>query len=242
MRLNRFLAVAGIASRRAGDSLILAGRVCVNGRVADALGTKIDPDVDQVAVDGRLIRPAQERVYCLFNKPTGCLSTVTDPHGRRTVMEYVKNVPQRIFPVGRLDYDTEGILLFTNDGELSHALIHPRFGVDKEYEVLVRGQPTDDALQRLESGIPMYGRLTAPARVRVQAGTHDGTWLSMTVHEGRKRQIRNMCAYVGYPVRQLRRTRFGPITLGNLPSGQWRYLSIQEIQVLRQAVGMESPV
>lgn len=242
MRLNRFLASAGIASRRASESFILAGRVSVNGRVADALGIKIDPDSDRVTVDGRLIRPSHKQVYCLFNKPSGCLTTVMDPYDRRTVMEYIKDVPQRVFPVGRLDYDTEGVLLFTNDGELSHALIHPRFGVDKEYEVLVRGQPTDDALQRLERGIPMYGRLTAPARVRVQTRTRDGTWLSMTVHEGRKRQIRNMCAYVGYPVRRLRRIRFGPISLGDLPSGGWRYLGIQEIQALQQAVRMESRV
>lgn len=238
MRLNKFLADAGVASRRASDVLIQSGRVSVNGRVADTMGITIDPVVDCISVDGRHITAKRDHIYCLLNKPGGCLTTVRDPFHRQTVMTFVKDIPRRVFPVGRLDVDTEGLLLFTDDGDLGHALIHPRYAVEKEYEVLVRGTPTAKTLRMLETGVPIDGRVTSPARVSHSVCLNSGTRFSIVLHEGRKRQIRKMCAYIGYPVEQLRRVRLGPIRLGDLPTGRWRYLDHDEVRALHDAVGV----
>lgn len=238
MRLNKFLAAAGVASRRGSEALILSGRVLVNGRPADGLGTVIDPDADTVTVDGRRVEQEPSPVYILLNKPAGVLTTVSDPFGRQTVMHLLTGVTSRVFPVGRLDGDTEGLLLLTNDGDLAHAVMHPRFSLEKEYDVLVEGRPSTESLRRLATGVPIDDRMTAPATVRVRAQEAGGTRLSIVLHEGRKRQVRRMCAFIGYPVLALRRVRVGPLTVADVPVGQWRPLTDDEIAALKQAVGL----
>lgn len=238
MRLNKFLAAASVASRRGSDDLIRSGRVWVNGRLADGLGTVIDPAVDTVAVDGRRVEREASHAYILLNKPCGVLTTVSDPFGRRTVMDLLTGVTVRVFPVGRLDCDTEGLLLLTNDGGLAQAVTHPRFELDKEYEVLVKGQPTPASLQLLAAGVLIDGRRTAPATVRAVAQEREGARLSITIHEGRKRQIRRMCRLIEHPVLRLRRIRLGPLTVDDIPVGRWRTLTDGEILALKHAVGL----
>lgn len=240
MRLNKFLAAAGVASRRGSDALIRSGRVSVNDRVVAVLGTEIDPDTDTVTVDGGRVAQEGSLVYFLLNKPRGVLTTVSDPLGRQTVMTLITGVNTRVFPVGRLDCETEGLLLLTNDGQLAYAVMHPRFSVEKEYEALVEGWPTATSLHALVTGVPIDGRMTAPARVRVCGREHDGTRLRITVHEGRKRQVRRMCASIGHPVLQLRRVRLGPLSMDELPVGHWRSLTVEELIALKQAVGLET--
>ena len=235
MRLNKYLAEAGVASRRGSDEIIRAGRVTVNGRTPDEIGVKVDPDRDQVALDGRLLRLTSETVYCILNKPRGCLTSVTDPHNRKTVMDLVRDIPQRIYPVGRLDLDSEGLLLLTNDGDLSYALTHPGYKIEKEYLVGIQGRPDDEQIRKLESGIPVEGRMTAPAKVTVLSATRRQTNLRITIHEGRKRQIRYMIKYLGYDVTELIRTRIGPIKLGDLNAAAWRYLTENEVESLKKA-------
>ncbi len=232
-RLQRYLARAGVASRRASEQLITQGRVAVNGETVTALGTKVRPG-DAVTVDGRLAVVRDELVYYALNKPPGYVTTVSDPWGRPTVMRLV-TVPRRVFPVGRLDADSEGLLLLTNDGQLAFRLTHPRFGVDKEYQTLVRGSPSEEALQKLRRGVDLEGRKTAPARVERIRAEGNATWLRVTIHEGRKRQVRRMMASVGHEALRLVRTRFGPVLLGDLASGALRELTPAEVEALRVA-------
>lgn len=233
IRLNKFLADAGVASRRGSDVLIRSGRVTVNGLVPYDIGVKVDPGVDRVALDDNEVTLIRTYVYGMLNKPAGCVTTVTDTHGRTTVMDYLKDIPQRVFPVGRLDFDTEGLLLITNDGDLSQALSHPRFKVEKEYLVTVRGSPTSAHLERLESGIVIEGRLTAPAEVALVSQKSGRTRLRVTIREGRKRQIRYMFRALGYHVERLIRVRIGPVTLDDLKPGTWRFLTGVEISSLK---------
>ncbi|MBM3262042.1 MAG: rRNA pseudouridine synthase [candidate division Zixibacteria bacterium] len=234
MRLNKFLAGCGVASRRKADELIAAGKVRVNGTVEDRLGVDVDPTRDAVTVEGRPVRLTESYAYYAFHKPTRCLTTVTDPFGRATVMEYLRGVRERVFPVGRLDFDTEGLLLFSNDGAWSHTLLHPRFGVEKEYRVLVEGVLGEEELRLLRNGVPLPEKPTAPARVVVEAIQNGNTWLNITIHEGKKRQIRNMMDYVGHPVTRLLRTRIGPVRLCSLTAGKWRSLTQAEVAALRE--------
>jgi pseudouridine synthase len=234
-RLQKYLARAGVAARRPAEELIRAGRVTVNGQVADRLGVTVDPDRDVVAVDGRVVRPPAERQYLVLHKPPGYVTTVRDPEGRPTVMELLPR-GRRLYPVGRLDADSEGLLLVTDDGDLAYRLLHPRFGVEKEYHVLVDRAPSADELERLRSGVELEEGRTAPAQVAVVATGPNGAWLRVTVHEGRKRQVRRMCQAVGLRVRRLVRTRFGPIMLGRLPVGRYRLLRPEEVRQLRGEV------
>ena len=228
-RLQKVLARAGVASRRACEELIAEGRVTVNGVVA-ALGRRVNPAVDVVAVDGGLVPVAPGLVHYLLNKPVGVVSTAADPHARQTVVDLVPPEP-RVFPVGRLDADTEGLLVLTNDGELAHRLTHPSFGVEKEYLAHVDGDPSPSALRRLREGVELEDGLTAPARVaRLEAGV-----LRITIHEGRNRQVRRMCEAVGHPVRRLVRTRVGPLSDRRLKPGQWRLLEPAEVRDLAAA-------
>jgi 23S rRNA pseudouridine2605 synthase len=230
-RLQKVLAQRGYGSRRAGEELIAAGRVSVNGEVAE-LGRRIDVEHDVVEVDGHLVPVRPGLVHYLLNKPTGVVTTAKDTHGRPTVVELVPAEP-RVFPVGRLDADTEGLLVLTNDGELAHRLTHPRFGVDKEYLVQVRGVPGPGALRRLRGGVDLDDGLTAPARVsQPEAGV-----LRMTIHEGRNRQVRRMCEAIGHPVERLVRVRIGPISDRRLAPGSWRDLTIEEVRLLAEAAG-----
>jgi len=237
-RLQKYLAHAGVASRRKCEELIVAGRVSVNGETVTALGTQVDPQRDRVAVDGRPITPPRRHRYLLLNKPRGVLSTARDPHGRRTVLDLVPS-ERRLYPVGRLDMDSEGLLLLTDDGELAQRLTHPRYEHDRAYEVWVDGRPSQTTLQRLREGIELQDGPTWPAEVAVQRRESGGTWLRFVIHEGRKRQLRRMCEAVGHPVRRLVRVAMGPLALGELTQGQYRALTRQEQQALRKAVGLD---
>jgi pseudouridine synthase len=237
-RLHKFLSQAGVSSRRKCEELIAAGRVKVNGETVSALGSKVDPEHDRVEVDGQPVALPQEHVYLLLNKPAGYVSTVRDPQGRPTVVDLV-NQAQRLYPVGRLDQDSEGLLLLTNDGELTQRLTHPSYEHEKEYQVLVEGRPTQNALQRLRAGVELEDGLTCAADVTVVRIDTGGTWLRFVIHEGRKRQLRRMCDAVGHPARRLIRVRLGTLTLGDLPPGQHRPLTAQERSRLRKAVGLD---
>jgi 23S rRNA pseudouridine2605 synthase len=227
VRLNAYLARAGIASRRRADELIKAGRVRVNGDPGE-LNTFVGAR-DLVEVDGRRVAP-QRLAHVLLNKPAGIVTTARDPHGRTTVVDLVAH-ESRVVPVGRLDADTTGVLLLTNDGELAHRLAHPRYGVEKVYAAEVEGKPADDALRRLAEGILLDDGLTAPAGVR-RLGR---STIELTLHEGRKHQVRRMCEAVGHPVVRLHRTRYAGLTVEGLDSGAWRELTPEEVAGLRAA-------
>jgi pseudouridine synthase len=238
-RLHKALAAAGVASRRKCEELITAGRVSVNGRVVRTLGTKIDPQRDRVHVDGRPVELRAQKVWVMLHKPRGYLSTCSDPHGRPTVESLVSKYELRLFPVGRLDMDTEGLLLLTNDGELAYQLTHPKFGIPKTYVAEVEGRPSATALQRLRRGVELEDGRTSPAKVRSLAGSRGRGRLEFVLTEGKKRQVRRMLETVGHPVRTLRRVRVGSLALGNLPVGESRELSAAEVAALRRAVGRE---
>jgi 23S rRNA pseudouridine2605 synthase len=231
-RLQKVLARVGWGSRRTCEDLIVAGRVRVNGEVAE-LGQRIDPDQDLVEVDGAPVGVRPDLVHYLLNKPAGVVTTAKDPQGRPTVMELVPGEP-RVFPVGRLDFETEGLLLLTNDGELANRVAHPRHGVEKEYLAEVDGGAVaPGALRRLRDGVELDDGVTAPARV---AQPSPGV-LRITIHEGRNRQVRRMCEAVGHPVRRLVRVRIGPISDRRLRPGAWRALTAAEVRALAEAVG-----
>jgi pseudouridine synthase len=238
-RLQKILSQAGVASRRAAEQLMLDGRVTVNGATVRELGTKADAEHDDIRVDGRRIAVARRRRYVLLNKPRGYVTTRSDPEGRPTILDLLRGVRDYVYPVGRLDYDTEGLLLVTNDGELAAALTHPRHGVARIYEARVAGEPDAHDLERLTRGIMLDGRRTAPARVQV-ASRHttrpqDSTRLIITIFEGRNRQVRQMCEAIGHPVSTLRRVAIGPLRDEHLKPGFWRDLSPGEVESLRRA-------
>lgn len=231
-RLAKYLARAGVASRRRAEGLISAGRVAVNGRVVTGPAFNVDPDRDLVTVDGEVVRP-EPKVYLMLHKPPGYVSTVSDTHGRPTVIDLVPRMA-RLYPVGRLDADSEGLLLLTNDGELTMLLTHPRYHVPRTYRVWVAGIPTGTELERLARGVALEDGPTAPARVRLVRAVRGEAVLEMTLFEGRKRQVRRMCEAIGHPVRRLLRVGLGPLHLGDLPPGRWRELRPDEVAVLRR--------
>ena len=228
-RLQKVLAAAGLGSRRACEELIAEGRVTVDGRVA-TLGQRVDPDAARVEVDGVPVSVRPGLVYYLLNKPAGVVATASDPQGRPTVVELVPPEP-RVFSVGRLDADTEGLLLLTNDGDLAHRLTHPSFGVEKEYLAEVEGTPSPGQLRRLRQGVALDDGTTAPAR----ASLVPPRGIRLVIHEGRNRQVRRMCEAIGHPVVRLVRTRLGPLTDRSLGPGQWRRLSTSELRALEEA-------
>ncbi len=233
-RLQVVLARAGVASRRQAERLIRDGRVTVNGQVVRKPGTQVVWGQDAIRVRNRLISRLEPKVTIVLNKPKRVMTTSHDPRGRRTTAELVKKVKARIFPVGRLDYDTEGLLILTNNGELAQHLEHPRYGISKTYQAKVKGMPAADALQRLRSGITLDGRRTRPARVKKIGTTGKNTWLEITIKEGRNRQIRRMCWAVGHPVLKLKRICYGPILLGNVKPGFYRDLTPAEAKKLQK--------
>jgi len=238
-RLNKFLAHAGVCSRREADRWIAEGRISVNGRLFQELGAKIDAAQDRVTANGKPVRGEEERpVYILLNKPAGRVVSVKDPFGRPTVMDLLKHLPARVYPVGRLDLETEGALLLTNDGELALRLAHPRYGVTKTYEARVEGEPTEEALDKVRGGLFLEGRKTAPARVQVVRRSHRHATLKVEIHEGRKREIRKMFEAVGCPVDTLVRVDFAGLTLEGLKPGQWRYLRTAEVKRLKSLAGL----
>lgn len=231
MRLNRFLARAGIASRRHADETISAGRVRINGSVVSRLGTLVR-DGDVVEVDGVAVQQPLARTYLLLNKPLGVVTTMHDPEGRRSIAEFVAERPG-VFPVGRLDYDTGGVLVLTDDGELAHRLMHPRYGFEKTYRVEVRGVISAADLSKLRDGIPLSDGPAAAANVRLLSARRDRSLVDLTIHEGRNRQVRRMFEALGHQVLDLTRIRFGPLHLGSLAPGRTRELTPNEIEALR---------
>jgi 23S rRNA pseudouridine2605 synthase len=235
MRLAKYLARAGVASRRAAEDLIRAGRVTVDGEVVSDLGRRVAAPAE-VRVDGELVGRPEERVVWMVNKPTGVVSTARDTHGRPTVVGLVPSADARLYPVGRLDADTSGLILLTNDGELANRLMHPRYEVPRTYVARVGGGPVgEEALRALRSGVALSDGVTAPAAVRVVAPDR----LELVLHEGRKRQVRRMCEAMGHPVVALQRVALGPLRLGGLPVGEARRLSAPEVDALRTAATKE---
>lgn len=236
MRLQKFMAEAGVASRRRCEELILEGRVSVNGVVAE-LGAQVEPEKDEVTFDGQRLALVLERVVIAFNKPRGVFCTSSDPEGRRTVMDYFRDIPYRLYNVGRLDCDSEGLLFMTNDGELAYKLMHPKFQIEKTYYVVADGVLTNNEALVLEKGVLLEDGMTAPARMKPAAQRYEGsTAFFLTIHEGRNRQVRRMLAEVGHKTLLLRRVRVGNIELGELKTGQWRYLSAEEIKALEDTL------
>jgi len=241
-RLQKIISAAGVASRRKAEELITSGRVQVNGTVVTELGTKADPDVDHVRVNGKLLQSEQRHVYLLLNKPKGYVTTVSDPEKRPTVMDLVRGIKGRVYPVGRLDYASEGLLLLTNDGELANRLMKAASHVAKTYLVKVAGTPKEEALAKLRAGVSIAtdeGRRvrTSPAAVRVVKEAAN-PWYEITLIEGRNRQIRRMFEAVGHHVEKIKRVRYGPLTL-DVPPGEFRQLTLKEVQRLKSATGGE---
>jgi pseudouridine synthase len=240
VRLQKLLSAAGVASRRASERLIAEGHVTVNGHTVVTLGARADPTSDDIRVDGRRIARGHPHRYVLLYKPTGYVTTRKDPQGRRTVLDLLGKRAGYIFPVGRLDADSEGLLLLTTDGVLATRLTHPRHGVPRVYDAIVAGLPDEPAMSKLRHGVFIDGRRTAPADVTrghtVKARGGETTRLTITLREGRNRQVRKMCAAVGHPVRSLVRVRMGPLSLGRLRPGEWRELGAAEVRRLQEAL------
>ena len=234
-RLQKFLAQAGIASRRKAEELILAGRVKVNGMTITQLGSKIDPKKDIVTLDQRPVKITKQYEYYLLNKPCRVVTTMHDPQGRTKVKDLLHGINTRVYPVGRLDYDTEGLLILTNDGELAYRLMHPKYKVAKTYLVTVKGILDKNSLRRLQKGVLLEDGPTMPAKVTILESGENYCRLEMTIREGRNRQVRRMCEAVGHPVLSLKRLKFGPLSLGQLKPGQYRKLEEKEIRELKKA-------
>ncbi|MCL2341301.1 MAG: rRNA pseudouridine synthase [Proteobacteria bacterium] len=228
-RLQKILAKAGIASRRQAEQLIRAGRIRINGQVVVAMGCTADPARDRITCDGKPIA-SEEKIYVLLNKPAGYVTTLADPQGRPVVSELLDGISARLFPVGRLDLDTEGALLMTNDGDLANRILHPRFEVNKTYEALVAGSPSPEQLRLLAQGIVIDGVKTQPARIRVLQRRPNASLIEITIHEGKKRQVRKMFQAIAHRVLHLKRTAYGRLRLGGLPLGKFRVLSADDLK------------
>ncbi|WP_211745069.1 pseudouridine synthase [Paenibacillus sp. Marseille-Q4541] len=235
-RLQKIIAQAGIASRRKSEELILSGKVELNGEVVTELGTKADPDEDIITVNGRPIR-SEKKIYVMLNKPKGVITSASDPEGRKIVSDYLKGIKERVYPVGRLDYDTEGLLLLTNDGEFAHLLTHPKHHVPKTYLATVKGVPHGTALDQLRKGIMLEDGMTHPAEVEYKDVDTDNkeAVIMITIHEGRNRQVRRMFEAINHPVTRLKRVSFGGLLLQNLKRGLYRHLTKEEINNLMQS-------
>ncbi|HET6164396.1 MAG TPA: pseudouridine synthase [Planctomycetota bacterium] len=233
MRLQKYLAMQGVASRRRCEELIVGGRVDVNGKPVLVLGTKIDPDRDTVAVDGERLRMTR-RFYVALHKPKGVVCTAQDPAGRPRAIDLVADVPARLYPIGRLDADIEGLLLLTNDGDFAQRVAHPRFAVEKTYRITVKGEPDGDALEKLRQGVWLAEGKTTAARIHVLRKTREATTFTLTIPEGKNREVHRMLARVGLPVTRLLRDQIGAVRLGTLKRGEWRFLSENEVEALRR--------
>jgi len=234
-RIQKILAKCGIASRRKAEEMILEGRVTVNGKIA-VLGMKADLKKDHIKVNGKLISRFEPRVYIMFNKPAKCITSTYDPEGRPTLKDFLKGIKTNVFPVGRLDYDSEGLLLLTNDGELANAILHPGGEIPKTYLLKIKGVLEDKDIQKLEKGVKLEDGVTAPAKVKKIKKTEANSWIEITIHEGRKHQVKRMLERVGHPVLKLKRVRINGLSLGDLPLGMYRYLTPEEIKRLKKEV------
>jgi len=231
-RLQKILAKAGIASRRKAEELIRQGKVTVDGKVVTEMGIQVDPEHQRIEFDGKGVTVEEKKIYVLLHKPAGYVSTVHDPQGRPIVTELIRGIRERIFPVGRLDLDTEGALLLTNDGEMAQKILHPSHEVNKTYRATVKGKVSKKKVEMLSRGINIDGRKTWPALVKVFSAGVRETTLQITIHEGRKRQVRKMCEAVGHPVLKLKRIAYGKLKLGNLAPGKFRFLSKKDLQLI----------
>lgn len=231
-RLQKYMADCGVGSRRKNEEIILAGRVKVNGAVVQELGFKIDREKDKVSVDDKAIKPEEQKLYIALNKPVGYVSTVKDERGRKTLLDLVK-VNERIYPIGRLDYDTSGLILMTNDGEIYNKVIHPRQVVNKKYIAEIKGAPTQKEIEKFRSGVDIGDYFTAPAEFNIMRKNGSSTLVEVIIHEGKNRQIRRMCDAINHPVISLERISVGSIKLGDLNLGKWRYLDEKEINYLK---------
>ncbi len=238
-RLQKYLARAGIASRRRAEEMIEQGFVQVNGSTVTEMGVKIEPGQDHVTVNGQEVRLREEPVYFLFNKPRRVMTTLHDPEQRAKISDYLQGIKTRVYPVGRLDYLTEGLLILTNDGELAYRLTHPKYKVKKTYRTKVAGVVEERFLQRLQKGVRLEDGFTAPAGAKKIETGQDYTVLEITIHEGRNRQVRRMCEAIGHPVISLKRTKFGPLVLDGLPGGHYRALQPPEILALKKACQLD---
>jgi len=235
-RLQKIISQAGITSRRKAEELILLGLVEVNGKVVRTLGSKADPEKDHIKVKGRLVRLDQPKVYLMLNKPRGYVTTLRDPEGRPTVIELLEGVHQRVYPIGRLDFDAEGLLLLTNDGLFAEHLMHPRYEVPRTYLVKVKDCLEDQEIRRLEAGVLLSDGMTAPCRIKKVRKTTENSWVELTMHEGRNREVKRMLKHAGHPVLKLKRIRFAGLGLSGLEVGEYRHLTGKEIGQLK-AVG-----
>jgi len=231
-RLQKILAQMGIASRRKAEEMISEGRVTVNGQIA-TIGMKVDPSRDHIRVNGKLFLRPEPKVYVMLNKPRHVVTSLYDPEGRPTIKDFLKGIKFRVFPVGRLDYDSEGLLLLTNDGDFAHAVLHPSKKIPKTYSVKVKGVLGDEEMEKLRKGIRLGDGMTAPAKVKIMRKTEKNSWLEMTLYEGKKRQVRRMLDKVGHPVLKLERIGIDGIKLGNLKPGIYRYLTPDEVNKIR---------
>ncbi len=234
MRLQKYLASCGVASRRSSEKLIAEGHVAVNGRRVTEMGVQVDETRDRITIDGKPVHLETEKHYLAYNKPIGEVTTASDPEGRDTVMDKFRDYPVRLFPVGRLDYDSEGLLLLTNDGEMMQNLLHPSREVPKKYLVKVTGKVTEDEIKHLRTGVDLEGRLTSPADIHLVRYEGLASVVLVTIHEGRNRQVRRMFEVLGHEVVQLKRIGFGPLSLEDLPRGSWRRLTPAEIRRLKE--------
>lgn len=237
-RLQKILSELGITSRRKAEELIIEGRVIVNGKVA-VLGAKADFSRDHIRVDGKLLTKQEKRVYLMFNKPRNVVTSLHDPEGRPTVKDYLRGVKYRVFPVGRLDFDSEGLLLLTNDGDFANAVLHPSKEIPKTYLVKVKGVPEDKEIEKLRSGVRLEDGRTAPARVKKTRTTESNSWLEIAIHEGRKRQIRRMLEAVGHPVLKLSRIQINGLKLGELRPGEIRSLTADELDKIKKEISVK---
>lgn len=237
-RLQKFLSRAGIASRRQAEEYITQGLIRVNGKVVVEMGMKIDPEKDVVLFNGKKVSVKQELLYIILNKPLNVITTLKDPQGRQKVTDLLEGIKTRVYPVGRLDYQTEGLLLLTNDGELAYRLTHPRYKVKKTYLVKVLGMMTPESIRMLKNGVTLDDGPTMPAQVRVITGGSEFTTLEITIHEGRNRQVRRMCEAVGHVVTALKRISFGPLELKGLKPGEYRFLKNEEVTALKIACSL----
>ena len=233
-RIQKILAKAGIASRREAERMVLEGRVSVNGKVVQTLGFKADPSKDHIKVDGKRVASSEPKIILVLNKPRGYLSTVKDPKGRPTVLALIKNLKWRVYPIGRLDFDAEGVLLLTNDGDLAHFLSHPRFSIPKTYWVKVAGVPEEKKLMRLKRGVMLEDGRARAISCSLIRQKEKNSWVRVVVTEGRNHLVKRMFSAIGHTVLKLKRVEYGPIRLGDLPFGQFRYLTPMEMEKLRQ--------
>lgn len=233
MRLQKYMAKCGVASRRKSEEIILEGRVKVNGVIVKKLGTIIDPNKDVVEVDNKVINVEENKIYIMLNKPEGYVTTVRDKYSEKIVLDLIDGINERIYPVGRLDAETTGLLLITNDGDLAYKITHPSYQIPKKYIALVEGIPNNKKLHKFRRGLKIDGRITAEAYIKILKKYKDTSLLEISIHEGRNRQVRKMCRYIGHPVIKLKRVAIGELELGKLEVGKWRYLTSKEIKYLK---------